>query len=183
MKMSAGVVAVLVVLCGGFIVGGMACSEFNKFTRLEKALTAQLDSNKNELANYSNGIAEAVQVPAMYRDDFLAVVKADTAGTFGQDGSKATLQFLTQHDIKLDAKLYEKIEDMIAVGRESFKARQNELLDKKRVYETELGIMPGAFFASMMGFPKIDMSKILIVTTDSVERAFTTGKAEPLKLR
>jgi len=72
---------------------------------------------------------------------------------------------------------------VIDAGRTSFEAEQKMLLDKKRLYLTDLKSFPTSLVAGFLGFPKIDLSKIDIVTSDRTDEAFKTKKDKPLQLR
>ena len=47
---------------------------YNGAVKSEKGVEAQYEQNQNNLSQYSNKVAEAAQIPAMYRDDFSKVV-------------------------------------------------------------------------------------------------------------
>lgn len=165
------------------IVFGSYVSAYNTGNRLEKSIKAQWTDNTNILSKYHTKIEEAVQVPAMYKDDFKEVVVGALEGRYGKKGSQATFQWIKEHDIKFDSSLYTKIQQMIESGRNEFANEQSKLIDKKRVYETKLGTLWGGTWLSIAGYPKVDLKDFNIVVAKSASEVFDTGEDKALKLR
>lgn len=179
------------VLIGLFVVGllgtativGSVIGINNNMVAQEQGIKAQFDQNKNNYDNYFKKLKEAAQVPDMYTQDLKEVYTAAITGRYGANGSQAAFQWLKEHNPNVDASLYKKIQQIIEAGRDNFEADQKMLIDKKRVYETALNQVPGGLVAKFLGFPKIDLSKFKIVTSDHTEEAFTKGKSDPIKLK
>jgi hypothetical protein len=76
-----------------------------------------------------------------------------------------------------------KIQQIIEAGRNSFEADQKSLLDRKRAYEVYAGSWPRSWIASALGFPKIDLNKYGIVTSDRTEKVFEEKKDDPIDVR
>jgi len=169
---------VLLVSCGGVFI-----STNNNLVRQEASIDAQWTQNKNNYDNYFKKLKEACQVPDMYRDDLKKVYDSVMQGRYGKDGSKAMFQFIKEHNPTFNDSLYTQIQRIIESGRNNFEAEQKMLIDKKRVYKISLKSFPGNIIANMLGFPKIDLTKYGIVTSDVTEDAFRTKKSEPFKLR
>ena len=72
---------------------------------------------------------------------------------------------------------------MIEGGRNSFESNQKMLLDKKRLYEVQIQTFPSGAVARFLGFPKIELAKYDIVTSDSTQDAFKAKKAKEIQLR
>jgi hypothetical protein len=181
MKIALGVIAVLVLMIVG--VGSCAAGVNNSCVRQENAIKAQYDQDQNNYDNFIKTVKESAQIPDMYTDDLVKVAKAAIGSRYGADGSKALFQFIKEHNPNVDVSVYTKIQQQIEAGHANFEANQKMLLDKKRVYQNTLGQFPDSMIASMFGFPRIDLSKYGIVTSEETSKAFATGKAEPMRLR
>lgn len=158
-------------------------SAYDYCNALEQSIKAQYRDNENVLAQYSNKIAESVQVPGMQRDDITKVFKEALSARYGADGSKAAMQWIQEQNPNLDTSVYKNIQAMIEAGRNEFGAGQTKLLDLKRNYETYTGSFFGGFWSRMAGFPKIDMSKYDIVSNDHASDSFKTKIEKPLQLQ
>lgn len=166
-----------------FGVGSCAVGINNDCVRQEADIKAQYSQDQNNFDNFTKAIQEAAQVPSMYAEDLQKVATAAIQGRYGEGGSKAVFQFIKEHNPNVDVSVYTKVQQLIEAGHLNFEREQKTLLDKKRVYEVTLNSFPGGMVARVMGFPRIDLSKFDIVTSDATQRAFETKKADPLKLR
>ena len=173
-------IALVVLAFGGcsYVVGTK-----NMGAQKDAGMKAQFDQNRNSLSQYSLKVAEACQVPDMYKNDLKEIISASMTGRYGAEGSKATFQFLKEHEIPFDSSLYTKIQQMIDAGRTQFEAEQKLLLDKKAQYEALLGTTPRGDVLNFLGFPKVPLSTYVIVTSGYADKAFSTGKEEGLTLR
>lgn len=172
------IVAVLVIAASSYIGAN------NYGARIEAQLNAEYSNNQNILAQGQQKVLEAAQVPTMYKNDFSEIIKADVQGRYGAEGSKATMQWLKEHDIKIDSDLYKKIQQLIEGYRDEFKNSQTKMIDVRRQYEAEQGLFWRGMWLRIAGFPKVDMSKFNPIITDAVEATYKRGKeAAPLQLR
>lgn len=127
---------------------------------------------------------EAAQVTDMQRDDLVKITTAAIQGRYGDNGSRASVQFLREQNPALDSKIYVKIQQIVEAGREEFKVNQTRLVDTKRAYETELGSFWSGMWLRIAGYPKINLDDFKIVSTERAQDAFKKGKEDgPLKLR
>jgi hypothetical protein len=158
-------------------------SAHNTGNRLENQVKATYTNNQNILAQYSNKIAEAAQIPAMQKDDLKEVVTEALSARYGEDGSKALFQFIQEQNPQIDSAVYTKLQQMIEAGRKDFERAQTALIDQKRVYETKLGSFWGGMWMRMAGYPKADLDEYKIVTNARTDDAFESGQEEAIKLR
>lgn len=151
---------------------------------IEAQLNGLRDNNQNVLAQGQQKVMEAAQVPSMYKDDFKEIITADVQGRYGKDGSKATFQWLKEHNVNIDAELYRKIQQLIESYRDEFKVSQTKMIDVRRQYEASLGFFWRGMWLRIAGFPKINMNDFKPIVTDSVEQVYKEGKERaPLQLR
>jgi len=181
LKVILGVAAALMLF--GVLGVGCVIGFNNDCVQQEAGLTAQYSQNQNNYSSYFNKLKETAQVPGMYAADLEKLYTGAIQGRYGEGGSKAVVQFIQEHNPSLDAKMYTQIQQVIESGRDAFEADQKTLLDKKRVYEVKLHSFPGSMLASMMGYPRVDLAKIDIVTNDETQKAFDTKKAGPITVR
>lgn len=185
--------AVLLITIGvmvliGALIGGIGMmsyvSAYNYGNTMDKQLVAIKDNNKNIYANGTQKILEMVQVPTMYKDDLKEVITADIQGRYGKNGSQASMQWLKEHEVKLDPTLYIKIQQTVEGFRNEFQNNQTRMIDVKRSYSTAQGYLWQGFWLRLAGYPKVNMNDYNAITTDATESVFKTGKeVAPLKLR
>jgi len=174
-----GVIAVIIgVLVMSYI------SAYNTGNAMEQTLKATYTNNQNILAQYSQKVMEAAQVPDMARDDIVKVAKEAMQGRYGAEGSKAVFQMITEQNPSVDPTLYRQVQQIIEGGRTEFQNAQTRLIDQKRVYETALGSFWQGMWMRIAGYPKVNLADYKVITTDRTERTFQAGKEEaPLQLR
>lgn len=183
MKLSKGIVISIAAATIGLIVTGLLISANNYGVRTENALRAKIENNENIYAQGTQRVMEIAQLPAMYRDDLQKVFTAAIQGRYGENGSQATFQWLKEQNPQLNDSLYQNVARQVEAFRREFQNNQTELLQMRATYENALGQFPGAVFLSLTGFPKLDMSKITIVTTDTARETFETKRDKGLQLR
>lgn len=157
-------------------------SAYNMANRLENSINAVWTDNQNVLAQYSNKVAEAAQIPAMQRDDLTQVVTAALEARYGDDGSQAMFQFIKEQNPNIDSAVYIQLQRIIEAGRSDFAHAQTRLIDQKRVYTTALGSLWTGTMMGVAGFPRINLDEFNIVTNAHTNAAFQSGTEEPLKI-
>jgi len=162
---------------------GSYVSNANYGNRAEKQIVAAWENNENILAQYSLKIAEMAQVPEMMRDDLKEVYRAALEGRYGEDGSKATFQWLQEQNPQLSPEVYTRLQQTMEAGRNEFRVAQTELIDLKRSYETNLGYVWKGFWLRVAGYPKIDLNKYKAITSEYAQEAFKTGVDKGITLR
>jgi hypothetical protein len=177
-------ISILIFVLGLVAFGAVSyVSAYNTGNRLENIIKATFEDNQNVLAQYSNRIAEAAQIPAMQRDDLKDVVTAALDARYGSEGSEAMFQFIQEQNPNIDSTVYVELQRIIVAGRQDFQNAQTRLIDQKRVYETALGSLWKGAWMGIAGYPNIDLDEYLIVTNARTEEAFGTGQEEAIQLR
>ncbi len=142
---------------------------YNDAVKLENGVKAQFQSNKNTYDAFWKKVTEVAQVPGQYKEDFKDVILGNTEARYGEDGSKAQMQWITEHAVDFDSSMYRKVQTVIESGREDFKQSQDDLLDKQRVYATHLQTFTGSMLAGFAGFPKAFPEKAKLAPTDDLD--------------
>ena len=183
-KGGAGLIALVflgIVAAVAFVIVGSYVTNANYGNRAERGLGAAWENNENILAQYSLKVNEVVQVPTMYKNDFKEVYEATMAGRYGDNGSEAMFQFLKEQNPQLDSALYVKIQQIMEAGRNEFRVAQTSLVDKKRVYVTNLGYVWKGFWLQTAGYPMLNVGfqggtdDFEIITSEYAVEAFETG--------
>lgn len=124
------------------------------------------------------------QIPDIQRDNLNSVLETALSARYGEDGSQAVFQFITEnYPGTLDNTLYQNIQSQIVAGRAQFQQNQTALLDKKRVYEIILNRPISGFWMKLAGYPKTDLSTIRAVSSARADAAFETGQDNGIQLR
>jgi len=176
-------IALLGVVSAIAIMGAVYISVYNSAVQSEKQIVAQYDNLKNVLGQYSLKVAEAAQVPSMYRDDLTQVYSEVMQGRYGQDGSKAMWQWLKEQNPQIDSSLYGKIQTIVESGRDKFENQQTQFIDIKRGYETRLDYFLTGSILRFAGFPRINLADYKIIESQHGKDTFETGVDSGLKLR
>lgn len=155
----------------------------NEANRDEQGIVATWQDNENNLANYGKTLSEMAQVPAMARDDILKVFTGALEARYGKDGSRATMQWMREHNPELDQKSYARLMTAIEAGRKDFTNGQSKLIDQVRNYRTALGSVWTGAFMKMAGYPKIDLDKYKPVSSERAADAFATHREEAITIR
>lgn len=180
---SGGVIAAITVGAVLLVSVPSYISAANYGNRTENALKAKMEDNENIYANGTQKVMEIAQVPTMYKNDLKEIVTAAIQGRYGENGSQATFQWLKEQNPGLDSAMYVKIQQVIESFRDEFKNAQTQMLDQRRAYENALGYVWQGFWLNMAGYPKIDLNKFTIVTTDKARQTFETKRDTGIQLR
>jgi hypothetical protein len=148
----------------------------------EKRLDAKLADNENVYAQGTQAVVEIAQVPTMYVQDLKQLITADIQGRYGQNGSQATFQWFQERQLNLDQSMYRAIQQSNLAFRNKFENSQRELLDIRRGYETALGNVWEGFWLARAGYPKVDLKKYDIVTTDKARQTFESKRDTGINL-
>jgi hypothetical protein len=172
---------------------------YDTAVKTENTTIAQWKDNQNTYDAFWKTVKETAQVPDKYKEDFKQLLVADTSARYGADGSKATMQWLQEHQINFDSSMYRKIQDVIESGRQDFKRSQTLLLDKQRKVADMTQSYWGGVFAKHYSFPrelhgemappkdvdgdgKLTVLDYPIVTSARTAAAFQSGQDEALNV-
>lgn len=151
----------------------------------EVTIDAQYTDNQNVYDNGFKKVKEMAQVPQLQEQALEKLFKASIeARNYGGE----LIKFVKEQNPNLDQTTFIKIQQAIEEYRNGFQRAQTELIAKKQSYTTFLtATTSGRFNNSLAGmfgskFPRIDMTKFSIVTSDRTENVFKTKKDEPLDL-
>jgi hypothetical protein len=173
---------------GTFLVGGvgLSCvSTRNEFRRAETGIVTEYKNNQVRLSNHFQKIQEMSQVPEMYRDDLKKVFDSAIQGRYGKEEKNPLVLFVQEHNPNFDSKLYHDLQVEIAAGRDDFKAGQIALQSRCQAKDNlQKATITGSLWLNGYEDSKQDWDKICTPITDNLtEKAFESGKSEPLKLR
>lgn len=169
--------AVVLTIAGSYI------SAANYGNRMEVQLLAKVEDNENVYANGTQKVLEIAQVPKMYEGALTRVTRAAIEGRYGEGGSKAVFQMIQEQNPSIDPAMFTKIQQVIESFRDEFKNAQTQMLDTRRSYQTALGSVWQGFWLGVAGYPKTDLSKFKIVTTDKAAETFRTHRDSGIKLQ
>jgi hypothetical protein len=110
--------------------------------------------------------------------DVKSVTTAAIQGCYGEKGSQVVLQQIKEQNPTIDSSRYIKIQQAIEAGRNEFKHSQTQLIEIKRSYETSLGTVWQGFWLARAGYPKVNLSKYKIITTDRASTVFQSNKED-----
>ena len=176
------IIAIAIILCLAVPAIFGYVSAYNLGNRTENQLTAMLENNENIYANGTQKVIEIAQVPSMYAEQVGKVTREAIQGRYGQDGSKAVFQFLQEQNPELDPAIFAKIQVVIEEFRNKFELAQRDMIDVKRMYNTQLGSLWTGFWLGVAGYPKVDMKKFEIVTTERARQTFDTKRDQGINL-
>lgn len=178
-----GIVAVVLVLLALMVPSVFGyISAYNLGNRTENQLSAILENNENIYANGTQKVIEIAQVPQMYAEQVSKVTREAIQGRYGQEGSKAVFQMLQEQNPQLDAAMFSKIQVVIEEFRNKFERAQTDMIDVKRSYNTQLGSLWTGFWLKIAGYPKLDLKKFDIVTTNKARETFETKRDSGIQL-
>lgn len=153
-----------------------------KAVNFEESIKAQYTQNQNNYDNMWKSFREMAQVTDKYATDLKELYDNAMTGRYGKDGSKAVFQFLQEQNPNLSPETYTRLQSTIEAGRNSFESNQQQLIAIKEQY-TKLLRSNGAIIPNaILNYPKIDLDKYGIVTSEATDKAFQDKKADEVKL-
>lgn len=155
---------------------GSYVSAANYGNRAEQQIKAKYQDNENVLSSGYQQLQGVAGVTKMATEDQIAIFKAAIQGRYGDGGSKAVFQMITESNPVQDPQLYRKVQQVVEGTQKEFQQSQTGFLDIKRSYETELGSVWKGMWLGFAGYPKIDLAQYKIISSQGASDAFKTGK-------
>ena len=151
--------------------------------KAEVGLVTAIENQKSHRAENFNKIQELVQVPAMYVKDLSKAFNSAIEARYGQEGSKAVFQVLSESNPNLSPEMYSQIMRVVEASRNQNANDQTEILDRKGGYQTNIGNLWSGFWIHTAGYPKIDLNAIKAISTEKVNQELETHISTPLQLQ
>lgn len=182
--MNTGAKIAIVVAAGLMLFGMIACGTLVDFSNtsveLEAAIKTQYKANQAVHDKVWKTIAQDANVATAHADRVKEIVIGSIEGRYGNDTNVVFKAINEATGQTLPTELFAKVQQVIEAGQAEFANNQRELLSKKQTYELHLHRFPNSIYASMLGYPRIDMDQFDIVTSERTDRAFADKKEEPL---
>lgn len=178
-----GVIFGVSVLAGGVIGGITLLSNRNTIITLEQAIESQYTANKSNYDSMIKSAKEMAQVTDMYAEDFEKIYSGLISGRYAGEESQqlnSLFKVVQESNPTLDSTVYTTLQRELSANRKTFDNNQAKVVDRIREYNT---FVERKFITSaILNKQKIDSSKY-IVTSESTEDAFNSGKADEINLR
>jgi hypothetical protein len=170
------------VLCVLFLMTtcGVVLSFNNGAVEQEAGIKAQYLANQAVYDKVWKSVAQTANVATAHSDKFKSIIVEAIEGRYAKDDGLLFKSITEANGSALPVELYAKVQQIIESGQSEFTANQTSLLARKQTYETFLGRFPNNVMASVLGYPRIDLDKYGIVTSNRTDEAFATKKDEPL---
>lgn len=169
-----GLVVFVIITVGG--VFASYAGAVNTGARFEADIEKFDKSSQNTLSSYTLKLKEAAKVPEKYMESLKEVIKGTFEGRYGENGSKATFQWIQENNIPVDTTVYTKLQQIIDSGREEFKLSQDRKLESCAQYEFIRNTFWKGMWMSVAGYPKKDIDSLCqIVVESGVKTKFESG--------
>lgn len=149
---------------------GWGVSLNNQEIDLRTSVEAKMQDNKQQLAKMKNMFEETAGV-ASEQVDALTNIFVKYAQARGSGGGSLA-KSITEAMPNIDIKTLDNLQNIIESGRNSWAARQTELIDLNRAHTTILREFPGNILFGMLGRKEM---AIIVVSSDEAQKAFDTG--------
>ena len=166
-----------VLVVGGAVVGVANYFHYANYgNEQENVVSASYENNKNILGQYSLKVKEAAKVSDKYSEALTKMIEGALSSRYGDAGSQAAVQWISEQNPNLDSSVFLKIQQIIEAGRNEYQLAQTTLIDQCRVYKTSLGYLWGGFWLRIAGYPKGGLEiKCKAITSNYANDAYETG--------
>jgi len=129
-------------------------SHYNTVIGQQNSTEAQWKTNQLNYDNMWKVVQETAQVAEQERSSFKEIFLGAMEGRYGDGGSQAVMQWITEHNPSPSPDLYMKVMSIIEAQRNTFTNGQQMLTDRQRVYKNTLQSPMGALlWNGVFGFP------------------------------
>ena len=195
---------VVIAVIAGFSIYGFFNKINNEGVKQETALVAQYKDNQNELSAYVLKFKESLGIADRQTDKLDEILEDAVKGRYdgnmepGTSGSMFSAITEAYPDLTQTTKSYEKVQDLVVSGRDSFKNKQSKLLDMVSKYDSwrNTGLIRKGFIEDR--FPSevltvtdngksysadaaLERIRNIVLTQDAVD-SYETGTQDPLLL-
>lgn len=121
----------------------------------ENALTAQLDSNKNNMGQLTLKVKEAMKVAQVNNEDLNDIIRGAIEGRYGDEGTQNAMLWVKEnYPGTYDPALYVNVQQAILAGRTDFEFKQNQLIEKVRIYKNATDFFWSGLWLKIAGYPR-----------------------------
>jgi len=156
------VILAVVALVGiaGLFLGISALSHYNSVIPQQNAMEAQWKTNQISYDTMWKTVQETAQVAEQERESFKDIFLGVMEGRYGDDGSQAMMQWITESNPTPSPDLYKKLMNIIESNRNTFANGQKKLADRQAVLKNTLQAPMGALlWNGVLGFPSEILGK------------------------
>jgi hypothetical protein len=133
---------------------------------------AKVSSNKAELNNLKKKLSDYKGITDT-QIDALTKIFVDYANARTNKSQNLLVNWVKESVPNVDQSTFKEILNLVTGTRDSWTARQTELVDIARAYNTLLTAFPNNVLLNALGYTEINPK---VITSTSVEKAFDTGK-------
>lgn len=158
-------------LAAALFFGGCTISTLNTEASLRVAIEAKITANTAEFDNMKKKISGVAEVSSEAMDKLkeIFVSYADARTTDGGGLAK----WVTESVPNIDASMYKQLVNTLTASRDSWTARQSELVDLSREQKGMFAKFPDNVILSIFGRKPTD---IVVVTSSATKEAFRSGE-------
>lgn len=184
MNYQKGSTAVTILVVLAVIIGLLATvmvSTHNSYVTLEEAIVAADRSRQTTLSNLSQKVKEVIGIRQLSVDDIKQTVTEQIKARSGDGGYKAYVLMLKEHNVAPDPAIYQKIINIIDVGRSGFESAEKMLIDRKQIACVKKKQVPGKWLLGLMGSATLNIGcgtepdDYPVILSASAAETFRTG--------
>lgn len=153
-------------------------SRYERVALLKNQYEMKEKDNHSEFDNMWKKIQQAAQVPEQKKEAFRTIFDSYAGSRSGNGGGQ--LATLVKEQVpSVDLSIYDKLMNIVTGSRDSWTARQKELVSIASEYNAVIAVQPWKSVLGWMGFERIEPK---LITSERTERTFETGKDDDVSL-